>query len=85
MNEVVSLLCESEVGDRAALDQHSTSTRAALEQRKRIRIGSLENLMRTSSKLATSSRFVNKIINSQKMLRLWEQISPIGSLDPHSK
>ena len=74
MNEVVSLLCESEVGDRAVL-----------EQRKQIRRGSLENLMRTSSKLATSSRFVNKIINSQKMLRLWELISPIGSLDPHSK
>ena len=44
--------------------QHSSSTRPALDQRKRICRGSLENLEHTSSKLATAPQLVNKIINS---------------------
>ena len=36
MNEVVSLLCESEIGDRAALDQHSTSANESVEEAWRI-------------------------------------------------
>ena len=53
MWNVVSLHRESEV-----------STRASLDQRKRIRRGSLENLEHTSSKLATAPQLVNKNINS---------------------
>ena len=49
MMDVVSLHCESEVCLRAALDQH-----------KRIRRGTLENLERTSSKPFSPSRILNK-------------------------
>ena len=58
----MSYLCIE--NQKSVLEHHSTSARPALDQRKRIRRGSLENLEHTSSKLATDPQLVNKIINS---------------------
>ena len=60
MTQIIALSWEYEVSTQPVLDQRSTSTRPALDQRKQNRRGSLEKLERTSSKLYSSSRNLNK-------------------------